>query len=352
MTGMAADLDPKSNPDGTIKYIRETLEGLKVREGELSVWFNALAKQVSLGVIKCKDVIAYNAAATANYNVAVDFYAWLRPMIDNVQTGTGLDLMPQRDVPLPQLIGSYYHVYTQGGRKVFDTGVTCNADGSFASTSPASSIVVDPPPVPAQCVVDSASSTAMPQLSAALGMVSRPRSYNHQSGEGLMIPYDPYAITSDLDGGLGAIGFGACFTRVGSLVCLTLSTIALVGIIVLTRAVTNWLSQLTGTRRDEINAHLYDQKVKQDALRAEYVADCMEQKIQAAGGAGAVDVATIQQWQKDCEEASLKVVPPSEPPYASGILAGLAGLALAGGIIGIAVVAMRRRGSRAAADDE
>src|SRR3990172_6819466 len=100
---MASDIDPATAPQGALDFVTTTLEGLKRREGELAIWYQALAEQVTLGVIKCKDVVAYNAAAVCNYEIAVDFFAWFRPVAEAVERASGTKIMPQKNVPMPEL---------------------------------------------------------------------------------------------------------------------------------------------------------------------------------------------------------------------------------------------------------
>lgn len=327
---MASDINPATDPKAALDFVTSTLEGLKQREGELAVWYQALAEQVTMGVIKCSDVVAYNAAATRNYQVAVDFFAWFRPVAEAVQRATGTQIMAQKNVPLPQLIGTRYRVYQAGGGLMFDMGVECDQNGNFSANTPRAAIQIAPNPIPAVCsdaVIDGFSGMAT-QL------------YEPQ----YLSPYP--TITDMRGGGLGAVGAIAagCSTRVGSFVCVALAAAAIVITYLIADALKNVASTITGTRRDEINAHMFDQTIKQNASRAAFITACMKAKLQAVGGRA--DAGTLAQMDAQCREAAATAYPDREPPYSSGLIAGLTGLAAVGAVAAIAVAVARRRRRR------
>lgn len=328
---MASDINPATDPKAALDFVTSTLEGLKQREGELAVWYQALAEQVPLGIIKCSDVLAYNAAATRNYQVAVDFFAWFRPVAEAVFRATGTQIMPQKNVPLPQLIGTRYRVYQAGGGLMFDMGVECDANGNFSTNTPRSALQVSPNPIPAVCSdasVEGFSGVVATQL------------YEPQ----YLSPYP--TITDMRGGGLGAVTAIAagCSTRVGSFVCVALAAAAIVITYLVADAIKNVASTITGTRRDEINSHMHDQVVKQNANRAAFITACMKAKLQAVGGRA--DANALAQMDAQCREAAMTAYPDREPPYSSGLIAGLTGLAAVGAVAAIAVAVARRRKRR------
>lgn len=335
---MASDINPATDPKAALDFITSTLEGLRQREGELAVWYQALAEQVTLGVIKCSDVVAYNAAATRNYQVAVDFFAWLRPVAVAVQRATGTALMPQANVPLPQLIGTHYRVFQAGGRLMFDMGVECDAAGNFSANTPRSALQVSPNPIPAVC-----SDASIDGFSGAAMQLYEPQYLS------------PYPTITDMRGGgfsgpspvfgaaAGAIAVG-CTTRIGSFVCIALAAAAVVITYLIADALKTSASIITGTRRDEINSHMHDQVIRQNANRAAFITACMKGKLQAVGGRA--DATTLAQFDAQCRESAKAAFPDREPPYSSGLIAGLTGLALVGGIAAVAVAVARRRKRR------
>ncbi len=323
---MAAGINPQSDPEGAVRYVRETLAAFKERQGELEMWFNALAQQVAWGVVSCAEVLRYNASSTSLYESQVDFFTWIEPWARAVERATGKVILAGPEVPLPQLIGTKYTVYNRGGKKVFDVGVECNPDGTFAPRSPRSALQIAPTPTPNGCSSDAVDG----MMNGTLGMVA---------GLGRTV-WSPYPTITDLR----SIGLG----DTSPTTWLTIAQYAMAAIVigVLGHYAVSLLSEISGTRVQSLNNEAYTQSIRADAARAQCANQCFQGKLTAAGGS--VDATASAAMWKECIDGCHRAVPPRDPPYGSSLLSGIMGIVIAGGVIAISVVAIKSASNRRA----
>lgn len=322
---MAADINPASDPQSAFDYMKATLLALKERQGELEAWFGALAQQVAWGIIQCQDVVDYNLRATNLYNAQVDFFSWIQPAMRAIEVQTGMRILTVDEVPLPQLIGTKYTVFDRGGgKKSFDAGVSCNADGTFSASTPQSAIQIDPRTSTSGCGLDGLGGHGMMAVVQPIGPIQ----------------WSPHPTISDLRvAGLG---------DTSPTTWLTLASYALVviGAAVILHALRSLLSTATGGMVQELNNEAYSQYIRAKAARELQINACYEAKLKAV--AGGVDAQTAQEWRKECELANPPVEP---PPYGSSWMGGLLGIVVAGGAIWIGVSLLRSRGRTSKSDE-
>jgi hypothetical protein len=329
-----ADLDPSKNPQEALDFVVTSLAQLTKAQADLELWFNALVQQLAWNVIRCKDVVAYNVKAIGIYNTAVDLFTWVKPALDSLSKQTNQTLLTAPEVPYPKLIGTRFIVHDRGGgRKDFDFGVLCNPDGSFSSATPRSALYADPPATPSYCAGDGGLAGPMNVTAALVRPQVHPTSTDLRfAGFGQVPPSAPVVAAAGISWAAVAI-FGLKATAV---------------------AVVLWqfkdlLSVLSGLKRDQMNAALYDAQLTAEKDRAERITACYKIRIESVGGL--IDVATSERWYQECVDQNERVTPPD---YAGDIISGVFGIVVAGGAIWLSVVALKafsNRGKRGGGGD-